>query len=90
MSSILRDHARTVTNHNPHSKSFNLNNCDKMPLCYADASIDPFTLLRVPDRFIIFYCSLDHDGELWCPVSPSLLIILQKTTEFSSILDIGM
>jgi len=37
-----------------------------MPLFYADDSIDPYTLLKVPERFIIFYASV-VDGEMWCP-----------------------
>jgi len=37
-----------------------------MPLFYADGSIDPITLLTVPERFIIFYASI-VDGEMWCP-----------------------
>lgn len=43
-----------------------------MPLFYADGSIDPITLLTVPERFIIFYASI-VDGEMWCPVSQSLI-----------------
>jgi len=40
-----------------------------MPLHYADDSIDPISLLKVPERFIIFYSSV-VDGEMWCPVRP--------------------
>ena len=39
-----------------------------MPLYYADDSIDPFTLHRVPEQFIIFYSSVTEDGQMWCPV----------------------
>jgi len=37
-----------------------------MPLLTADSSIDPITLTRVPDEFIIFYSSI-VDGRMWCP-----------------------
>ena len=41
-----------------------------MPLYFADDSIDPYTLHRVPEQFIIFYSSITEDGQMWCPVDP--------------------
>jgi hypothetical protein len=41
-----------------------------MPLYQADDSIDPYTLLRVPEQFIIFFSSITtEDGQMWCPVA---------------------
>ncbi|TFK41829.1 hypothetical protein BDQ12DRAFT_677228 [Crucibulum laeve] len=37
-----------------------------MPLYTADGSIDPHTLKRVPEQFLVFYSSI-VDGKLWCP-----------------------
>ncbi|KAF8167347.1 hypothetical protein B0H34DRAFT_792080 [Crassisporium funariophilum] len=38
-----------------------------MPLYEADGSIDPYTLKTVPEKFVIFYSSIEHDGKMWCP-----------------------
>ena len=45
-----------------------------MPLYYADDSIDPYTLHRVPEQFIIFYSSITEDGQMWCPVDTPLYL----------------
>ncbi|PPQ66376.1 hypothetical protein CVT26_011095 [Gymnopilus dilepis] len=37
-----------------------------MPLIYADGSIDPITLFKVPEHFVVFYSSVVN-GEMWCP-----------------------
>ncbi|KAH9486250.1 Thioredoxin-like protein Clot [Psilocybe cubensis] len=42
-----------------------------MPLYIADGSIDPLSLLSVPEKFVIFYSSI-VDGQMWCPVCPRL------------------
>lgn len=48
-----------------------------MPLHKADDSIDPYTLRRVPERFVIFYSSITtENGQMWCPVNtPSSLAL---------------
>jgi len=39
-----------------------------MPLYEADASIDPYTLRKVPEKFVIFYASITElNGQMWCP-----------------------
>lgn len=46
-----------------------------MPLYVADGSIDHTTLQTVPEKFVIFYSSI-VDGQMWCPVSEFIIILL--------------
>ena len=59
-----------------------------MPLYEADDSIDPYTLHRVPEQFIIFYSSITEDGQMWCPVNTPLY--LQFRISLTLIFFLGM
>ena len=53
-----------------------------MPLYKADDSIDPYTLHRVPEQFIIFYSSITEDGQMWCPVHIPLYLQFRLSLTF--------
>jgi len=50
-----------------------------MPLYEADESIDPYTLQRVPEQFIIFYSSITEDGQMWCPECRAVEALVRDT-----------
>jgi len=51
-----------------------------MPLYEADDSIDPYTLQKVPDKFVIFYASkVTENGQMWCPECTTVEDLVKNT-----------
>ncbi|KAF8910148.1 hypothetical protein CPB84DRAFT_1764727 [Gymnopilus junonius] len=49
-----------------------------MPIIFADGSIDPITLFKVPEHFVVFYSSIVN-GEMWCPDCRRVEDIVKET-----------
>ena len=43
-----------------------------MPLSTMPDSIDSSSLVDMNVDYLIFYSSLDHTKQMWCPVSPAV------------------
>jgi len=53
---------------------------DPMPLHEADDSIDPYTLRKVPEHFVIFYSSITaEDSQMWCPECRAVEKLVKET-----------